>query len=447
MAYGEYRKKWGKWLSTKRIDRDLSNSKIITKDSREQECRSPIESDIGRIIFSQPFRRLAGKTQVHPFSAVDYVHNRLTHSMEVGYVSYELGKRLASFMLKIKGDLWEDSQINEVGLICQAAGLMHDIGNPPYGHAGEDAIRAWASQKQNQSRIRRLCGEPVLDDLMHFDGNAQAFRMASNPEPRETGYFKLSLSVLGAMVKYPFGTNSKMGKTTNKSAAFSSEKEIFDCLMAELDLKESQRHPLSYITEAADDICYRISDFEDAVLMGIMDEESVRNLFLEGMSFECRQKLKGASLQRVKAKSIGGLIDAFASAFECRYEDIVTGRMEGGLKSAIDERWGGVLARIKQQYESIFSERKKVVAEIGSYGQMECVLGQFLGFLSVIRENRKVPYAQLPFIFQRLVTLAWGGSDYYEHNNHRDASWWMHAVLDFVVGMTDGYLHKLSLEM
>lgn len=452
MAYGEFKGQWIKWLSSKRFDKD----NYCFKDSRVQEGRSPFEADIGRVVFSQPFRRLAGKTQVHPFANVDYIHNRLTHSTEVGYVSSELGKKVATFILKSKGDLQSENQINEIGWICQAAGLMHDIGNPPYGHAGEDAIRAWASHSQNQNVIEELCGKSVLNDLMYFDGNAQAFRMAVNPNPRETCYYKLTVAVLGALVKYPFATNSEEGRQKKKSAAFSSEEVIFKSLWKELGLKSGQRHPLSYITEAADDICYRISDFEDAVIMGIMDEDEVKQLLLDGMSFDCCQKLKGASLQRIKAKAIGELINEFAAVFEQNYEDIVSGNFKSDLRSAIDSKWSGVLERIKIRYDSIFSERRKVIAEIGAYGQFERILGKILQFLAAIkvergpviyRKREPVDYRDLPFMCQRLVTLAWGGESYYVGNMSKGTDWWAHAVIDFVVGMTDSYFHKLTAEI
>lgn len=448
MAYGEFKDLWNKWLSSKRFDKDDAESDNYGfSDSRVQEGRSPFEADIGRVVFSQPFRRLAGKTQVHPFADVDYIHNRLTHSTEVGYVASELGKKVATFILKSKGDLQSETQINEIGWICQAAGLMHDIGNPPYGHAGEDAIRAWASQSQNKKLIAELCGKPVLNDLMYFDGNAQAFRMAVNPKPRETCYYKLTVAVLGALVKYPFATNSEEGRQKKKSAAFSSEEAIFKSLWDQLGLKSGQRHPLSYVTEAADDICYRISDFEDAVIMGIMDENEVKQLLMDGMSFDCCQKLKGASLQRIKAKAIGDLINEFAAVFERRYDDIVAGNFQGDLRSAIDSKWSGVLAQIKIRYDSIFSERRKVITEIGAYGQFERIFGKYLQFLTSIKAKRDpVDYRDLPFICQRLVTLAWGGESYYVSNMSEGSDWWAHAVLDFVVGMTDSYLYKLAAE-
>lgn len=446
MAYGAFKDKWIKWISSKRFDKDEQSDNFCLSDSRVQEGRNPFEADVGRIVFSQPFRRLAGKTQVHPFAGVDYIHNRLTHSIEVGYVSSELGKKVATFILKTKGDLRSEKQIDEIGWICQAAGLMHDIGNPPYGHAGEDAIRAWATN--HQERIRSLCKNPILNDLMYFDGNAQAFRMAVNPKPRETCYYKLTIAVLGAMVKYPYTTDSKEGKEKKKSAAFSSEKKIFEYLWKELGLKRGQRHPLSYVTEAADDICYRISDFEDAVIMGILDENVVKQLLLDGMPFECRQKLNGASLQRIKAKAIGELIKEFEIVFERNYEKIVSGQFKGDLRSAIDNKWSGVLERIKMLYDSIFSERKKVITEIGSYGQFDRILGKYLQFLSSIKDNgTSVNYKDLPFLCQRLVTLSWGGESYYERNKDQGIGWWTHAVTDFVVGMTDSYLHMLAAEL
>ena len=152
MEYGKYRSLWSNLLSSKRFSE--SNGEIILTGSRAEEGRSPVEADIGRIVFSQPFRRLAGKTQVHPFATIDYIHNRLTHSIEVGHVSRALGRKIATFIFKNRGDLSSQHEIDEIGWICEAAGFMHDIGNPPYGHAGEDAIRAWAAQKEKD--IKKL---------------------------------------------------------------------------------------------------------------------------------------------------------------------------------------------------------------------------------------------------------------------------------------------------
>lgn len=445
MKYGQYREEWRRLLSSKRFVDD--ESKICLKEPAPQEGRSPFEADIGRAIFSQPFRRLAGKTQVHPFASVDYIHNRLTHSIEAGHVSRALGRSVAMFIMKDRGDLADTDAVCKIGWICHAAGLMHDIGNPPYGHAGEDAIRAWAVK--NEDALKAICGNKTVDDFKYFDGNAQAFRMASRTGLRETCYFRLTSAVLGAMVKYPYYTGSKKGKM-GKSAAFSSEKEVFDVLWKELGLRREKRHPLSYITEAADDICYRINDFEDAVLMGLLDECEVKEMLMEGMPFPLQCKLRGenASLSRVRAVTIGALIEEFANVFKANYGKIMEGSFEKDLKSRIGDKWGGVLARIKEKYDCIFSERKKVVSEVGAFGQIGSVLDKYMSLLNEMPNQgggiRK--YDSLSFLSQRLITLAWGGREYYEKNVVQPMDWWGHAVLDFVVGMTDEYLHKCASE-
>lgn len=445
MQYGHYKEKWISLLSSKRFVDD--DSKVCLKEPAPLEGRSPFEADIGRAIFSQPFRRLAGKTQVHPFASVDYIHNRLTHSIEAGHVSRALGRSVAMFIKKVRGDIAGDDAIQSIGWICQAAGLMHDIGNPPYGHAGEDAIRAWTAQ--NEAALKEICGEKVTDDFKYFDGNAQAFRMASRPGLRETCYFRLTAAALGAMVKYPYCTGSSNGKK-GKSAAFSTEEMIFDTLWKELGLGKEKRHPLSYITEAADDICYRINDFEDAVLMGLLDEDEVKEMLMDGMSFDlqCRLNKEKASLPRVRALTIGALVTEFANVFKANYEMIMEGELEKDLKSRIGDKWGGVLARIKEKYDLIFSERKKVVSEIGSFGQIGSVLDKYMSLLREMsnRGEGSREFESLSFLSQRLITLAWGGRCYYEANANRPMDWWGHAVLDFVVGMTDEYLHKCATE-
>lgn len=453
MEFGKYKELWRKLMSTKRFAESETDEAVVLRESQRQEGRHPFEADIGRVVFSQPFRRLAGKTQVHPFASIDYIHNRLTHSIETAYISRALGRKFAAFLLKNRGDVESEDVINEIGWVCEAAGLMHDMGNPPYGHAGEDAIRAWADK--NAERIKECCGsvgEAVVKDFRYFDGNAQAFRMASRPGLRETCYFKLTCATLGALVKYPYETGSSDGMK-GKSAAFSTEEDIFNKLTTELGLKKKQRHPLSYITEAADDICYRINDFEDAVLMGLMDEREVRALLMDGMSFDVRCELRTASLSRIKARSIGFLIDEFLAVAERNYDAIMEGAFSGDLKSKIDNRWGGVLARIKEKYSYIFSERKKVISEIGSYGQIGAVLDKFLLLFDEIKpvsdasERKRPGYEGLTFLSQRLITLAWGGKTYYEQNTSRDMSWWLHAALDYVVGMTDDYLHRIADEI
>lgn len=449
MNYAGYVEKWQGLMSRKRFAEGNVSSPVQLAEQTRYDGRSPFERDFGRIVFSQPFRRLAGKTQVHPFATVDYIHNRLTHTMEVAYISRSLGRLASKFMLSVRGDLTQEKQMEEIGWICQAAGFMHDIGNPPYGHAGESAIRAWASNNQNE--LCDACGEFVYSDFSNFDGNAQAFRMACRPDMRESCYYQLTAATLGAMIKYPWSSQSEDGSKKKKSTAFSTEEIYLKELWKELGLDDKQRHPLSYLTEAADDICYRINDFEDAVIMGLFDGEHVRKMLLEGMTFEERQKHLDDNFATVRSASIGFLIKEFSGVFQREYDSIMRGAFKGSLQEHIDDRWGGVLNRIKKEYNIIFSERKKVISEIGSYGQIARVLDKYLEFLKEIKANRSqdqmLPdFDGLSFLAQRLVTLAWGGRDYYDKHRPKAMDWWGHAVLDFVVGMTDDYLHRVAME-
>lgn len=446
---GKFKNQWQMLLSTERFSLDVSGKSFIFNSSGRQLGRSPFEADIGRVVFSQPFRRLAGKTQVHPFPDIDYVHNRLTHSSEVAYVSRALGRCVASFMLENRGDLDGKEQIEEVGWICQAAGMMHDMGNPPFGHAGEDAIRAWAANRHDD--LEKVCEECTINDLLYFDGNAQAFRMASRPDMRESCYFRFTAATLGAMAKYPWPTNSERGMRERKSVAFSTEEKMLTQLLRKLGLNDDQRHPLSYVTEAADDICYRVCDFEDAVLMGLLDETEVKKMLLSGMTSKMQELHGNDSLSKVKALAIGDLIREFAKVYIDNYDAIMSGNFEGkDLKSKIRGTWGEVLQQIKDRYDVIFSEHRKVVSEIGAYGQLSCLLDKYLEFLKFVKRHKVgglLPeYKDLSFLCQRLVTLAWGGKAYYEINRTQTLDGLLHMIIDFVVGMTDDYLHKVAGE-
>lgn len=449
MKYGIYKDDWGRLMSCKRFELEVTTGLFKLVTPKSEDGRSEFEKDIGRVVFSQPYRRLAGKTQVHPFATVDFIHNRLTHSNEVAYASRSLGRMAARYIQDVRGDLPEGRTIEEIGWICQAAGSMHDMGNPPYGHAGESAIKAWAAR--NSDELADVCGKSLLNDYLLFDGNAQAFRMACRPDMRETCYYKFTAASLGAMIKYPWETRHAKSVDGEKSTAFSTEEPFLKELWHEFGVNDEYRHPLSYLTEAADDICYRINDFEDAVIMGLMDSCEVKDLLLGGMNNDDYARYKDGTFSRVKAASIGMLIVEFSKVFQYEYETIMDGKLKGDLRSRIDDRWGGVLERIKKKYDVIFSERKKVTSEIGAYGQIASILDKYLGLLSELRgkerrSEERPEFRKLSFLSQRLVTLAWGGETYYNAHRKDNMSWWGHAVMDYVVGMTDDYLHTVSGE-
>jgi dGTPase len=430
---------WERLLSPRRIR--LAEDGTVTWAAAATTDRTAYEIDYDRIVFSSPFRRLARKTQVHPFSEVDHVHNRLTHSLEVSAVCQTLAREAGAFLVA-RGEL-PPERVPDLIWTVQAAGLAHDIGNPPYGHSGETAIQAWAEKMGAD-----LGDDPVWRDFRYFDGNAQTFRMMSRPDLREMSYFRLTAATLGALVKYPRRVTELPAdyRGPTKLAAFTTEDEIFHRVWEELGLIGTdgtyRRHPLSYLSEAADDICYRIADFEDAVLMGIFPYDVVSSIFLKVLPEEERAANEKAPIQQLRARAIGQLIRAFSEKFKEHYDDILAGTFAGDLRGTLTGPVKEALDEIQQRYEILFSNHRKVIAEIGSYSQFSFILTSYCQFLNNRTAAGMPPYETLPGVQRQLVQLAWGRA-YYERCRWASLAWWAHAVLDFVVGMTDDYINTL----
>lgn len=454
---GNYREKWCKLLLPLRVclkDKTIAKSdrayteNFILEDAKREECRTPFEADYCRVVFSAALRRLAGKTQVHPFPKVDYIHNRLTHSLEVSSVCYSLAKRIGRFLKCDMRDVLDDGKIDDICWVTRTAGLAHDIGNPPYGHAGEDAIKAYGCDYFPKNKKFKY-SDGLRKDYCRFDGNAQAFRLMCRPDLRDSSYFRLTIPCLGALIKYPWNSSSKKAREKNKFNVFSSEGEIFHLIMEYMGLVNAagkySRHPLSYLSEAADDICYRILDFEDAVVMRMIPEGEIRTMLLNGFTFKQRQELENESLQRIRAATIGCLVDAFVSAFEQNYNSIMEGKFEGDLKSRVSDRWGGVLAEIKDKYEVLFSESRKVVKEIGARRQISVLLDNYTEFVHAMG-TKTVKYGDLSSYHRNLVRLAWDEA-FYDKNKENGIDWWYRAILDFVTGMTDDYADYLAKQL
>ncbi len=275
---------WKTLLGEQRLERpDASRC-------RSQPGRSPFQQDLDRIVFSAAFRRLAHKTQVHPLSDNDHVHTRLTHSIEVASVGRSLGTMVGSQI----ADSLNDPQVtaDTFGYIVQAACLAHDIGNPPFGHSGEDTIRRWFNSPERSSEIFGLDMEDVeKNDLKYFEGNAQGFRILTQLENcRWSGGLQLTYAVLGTFAKYPRSSvihpipnDSYVGG--KKIGFFDSERGYFEQVASGVGLIERNRqlhywcrHPLAFLVEAADDICYAIIDIEDGFALGYLTFEEAKNL-------------------------------------------------------------------------------------------------------------------------------------------------------------------------
>ena len=337
---------WRKLISAKRLGMEAYHGEGDVD-------RSDFLRDYDRLIFSAPFRRLQNKTQVFPLPGSIFVHNRLTHSLEVACVGRSLGNRVSRILLERHPEL-ADSLVGEIGSIVSAACLAHDLGNPPFGHSGERAIAAYFAEGKGR-QLREQLSEEEWNDIIHFEGNANAFRLLTHQfNGRRRGGFALTYSTLASIVKYPFSSYYAGGKP--KFGFFQTEAETFRTIADELGLirlsREGEplrycRHPLVFLVEAADDICYQMMDIEDAYKLKILTREETIALlspFIEehkrGHLTEVLDMVTDTNEQiaYLRSKVIGILIDECADAFMRHEEEILNGTFSEPLIKHASER-------------------------------------------------------------------------------------------------------------
>jgi dGTPase len=285
-----------------------------------QDARSPFEADHGRILFSNPFRRLHNKTQVFPMPENDHVHSRLTHSLEVANVGQTLGKMIGQVVVDRHG-LQASCLPEHFSQIVGSACLAHDIGNPPFGHHGEQAISTYFKKLFAHGPLEGVSSEQV-EDLCQFEGNAQGFRLLSRLHMcRDEGGLRLTFASLAAFAKYPQGQSEQGNRKRpggKKFGFYHSEKALFDQVAQACSLEKVKgskeawhRHPLAYLMEAADDICYQILDLEDGVALNLLS----RGAFAELMQPMIDQDCSGWDVSRIRASVIHQLISEVYEVF------------------------------------------------------------------------------------------------------------------------------------
>ena len=315
-----------------------------------RENRSEFQRDYDRLIFSAPFRRLQNKTQVFPLPGSIFVHNRLTHSLEVSCVGRSLGNNIAKALLERDAEL-RNTCVSEVGSIVSAACLAHDLGNPPFGHSGERAISTFFSEgKGLELRAPQPDGTRLTDaqwqDLTHFEGNANAFRLLTHQfEGRRKGGFVLTYSTLASIVKYPY--SSSLAGEKGKFGFFTSEESSFRRIADELGMVRLNdaplkyaRHPLVYLVEAADDICYQLMDIEDAYKLKILTPQETRDLLIGYFADERKAHIErtlhivddaNEQVAYLRSSVIGLLTGECTRVFLEHEADILAGTFEGSL--------------------------------------------------------------------------------------------------------------------
>jgi dGTPase len=429
------------------------------KETNPDTVRTSFLRDFDRIIFASPFRRLQNKTQVFPLPGAVFVHNRLTHSLEVASVGRSLGKTVGEAIAqkhKKQGEDFIDFYRHELQSVIAAACLAHDIGNPPFGHSGEDAIRHFFQQLTGEEKaiIHQSLSENQRKDFECFEGNANAFRTLTHSfNENIPGGYKLTYATLAAIVKYPCssqeGFNKKTGLiATKKSGFFDSEMATFQNIASTFSLPKKTgfetvyaRHPFVYLTEAADDICYRVIDLEDAHRLKIVSLETFKELFLpffdetEGYnSMEyIEQTLNNINddnqkVQFIRARWIGLMVQKLSDVFMENEALLLAGNLEKDLLKCLPEKEQLLIKRINEfSVKSVYNYRSVLEIEIAGYNVIGGLLKAFI---------RAVLYPQL-FRSEKLLMLI--PAQFFISKKKENLYNDLQSVVDFISGMTDLY--------
>ncbi len=432
--------------------KDLLSAKRWGYESRTignpYDARSEFQRDYDRLIFSSPFRRLQNKTQVFPLPGSVFVHNRLTHSLEVASVGRSLGRIFYNEMRKSDPDTDQRLPfLQEVGNIVSAACLSHDLGNPAFGHSGEAAISNYFTDGEGATYRQQLT-DTEWEDLTHFEGNANALRILTHAfsGKDETG-FALTYSTLAAIVKYPCAAvdgHNKQVLHRKKYGFFQSEQAAFEKIAQETGLLKDdavpsayKRHPLVYLVEAADDICYNIIDLEDAHRLGILAYEHVEQLLLplcrdEGLKARLHALEDADSrVSLLRAKAINTLIGACAQVFTQQQDAVLRGRFDRSLMDALPADLVGAMKAIERvSIARIYNAQSVVQIEVAGYKVMDGLLEEFVP--AYLKPKKSKYDAKL---------LALMPSQF--HTKEDDTYSRIRSVLDFVSGMTDLYAVEL----
>ena len=428
--------KWQSLISNKRFGQEL-------KHAERHDDRSEFKRDYDRLIFSAPFRRLQNKTQVFPLPGSIFVHNRLTHSLEVASVGMSLGVDVSTVLCErhpeLRGTLFE-----QIGTIVSAACLAHDMGNPPFGHSGERAIQTFFTEGAGNYLQSRL-SKRFWDDITHFEGNANAFRLLTHRfNGRRIGGFVMTYATLASIVKYPFA--SSLAGSHGKFGFFSSEEETYIKVADELEITKLSpsgepiryaRHPLVYLVEAADDICYEIMDIEDAHKLKILSFEETAHLLMGFFDEETQRHIKqriadegltdnNEKVVYMRACAVGKLENKCVEAFVANEEAILNGTFEGSLIDHIDETQRQAYKHCSTlSYQRIYHSKPVLDVELAGYKIMQTLMETMIE--AAVNPER--------FYSQQLLRRF---SSQYDIQSP-DLETRIMAVIDYISGMTDVY--------
>jgi len=436
----------------------FSEARITDKTYQRKTSpdRTNFERDFDRVVFSSAFRRLQDKTQVIPLPESDFVHTRLTHSLEVSCVARSLGKIAGKTI--IQRHQLTDLHASDFGAICATAALAHDIGNPPFGHSGEASISHYFTQGKGKTLRDAVNNDLQWSDLSDFEGNANGFKILTNYNPASGGNVNLTFSTLAAFTKYPTRSNKSAehaelikGKVSQKKYGyFQSEQEIFKTIFAHLEIDQLtdyawRRHPLAFLVEAADDICYRIIDFEDGIRIGLIPFRDGEELLKQVIAKEFDQSRydqigdQREKISYLRAKAINTLINTTSELFLEHETEFLSGKKDISLIDLIPEEISKPLNEILGlSIDLVYRSKNVLQIEIAGFNVVAELLDTFISAVNdhhTFGKNLKKerPYSdKLVRLFPKQFLT--GSEDQYLR---------ILRVCEFVAGMTDTYAVSL----
>lgn len=418
------------------------------KASDPEQSRSAFEQDYDRIIFSHPFRRLQDKTQVHPLPEHDFVHTRLTHSLEVSSVGRSLGRKIAEVILKRHSKDLQLFALVDFGAIVAAASLAHDLGNPPFGHAGENSISDFFIDNTLGQTFQDKVSVTEWQDLKNFEGNAQGFRILNK---NQYG-LKLTVATLGAFTKYPCASllqeRDKSKRSQKKFGFFQSELAVFNDIATELQLIKNSdnswcRHPLAFLVEAADDICYSIIDLEDGCNLGLVSYQEACELF-EGVITKSKSKLgkldhlhtREEKIGYLRALAIGDLTEQCAALFLDHEQNMLAGQFDTALADTCASS-DALRQIIKISKEKIYRSKHVVEIEASGHEILPGLTEEFVKTgMHIMKPKNSRKYENLVLLLPaEIVSVI--------KSNPDNTYLMLRHIIDFISGLTDR--HALSL--
>ncbi len=436
--------KWKELLSSRRLGR---------QEPYDTRGRSPFQRDHDRIVFSSAFRRLQDKTQVFPLSHVDYVRTRLTHSLEVSCVGRSLGLAVGDVVSERHG--LEPTFASDLGSIVAAACLAHDIGNPPFGHSGEEAIRHWFSTHPMGEKVLEELSPGQREEFLNFEGNAQGFRILSRLQhPNNQGGLQITHATLGALTKYPRpawveGLKSLQGGVSlKKFSYFGSEGDYFSEVAEALGLLKKApgvwcRHPLAFLVEAADDICYHFIDFGDGFRLGHVHYSEVEELLFGVLGPDKQgvlERMKGFReekdrIEYLVGRAISRMIAQVSQVFIDSEESILKGEFDVELITKTSAF--AVLEEIKKlSIHKVYSAREVVEVEAAGYEVLGGLLSLLVPALQDCAVRKKGASLRRSEKLLQLVPSQFLGPD---GSPSREPYQRLLRITDFISGMTDSY--------